>query len=275
MEGKEDITQQRKANMAKSFKIAAWGAAFCVVASVLDIIMAVKENDSLATPGTLLLILGFIVWGAGMIGAGTNLCNMGHQETGVRTAGGALIFAAIINIIVMVGVKQDVLMEGTMGYVWCGLLILGPGIFYLSLKQEKEKEDKFFDTAAMGMGMVVIVTIVLFAALKIAIHAAGGGGVSIHNVGGYLIEERSSMSALGLWILKHYKIILIVGSSLSTIGYLMGFGSMCTYSDFIKDLKEEKAKKEAQELINEVVADYKDRKAAENKENKETNDKQE
>lgn len=81
--------------------------------------------------------------------------------------------------------------------------------------------------------------------------------------GEYIEVSYSKGFTVGKWIAENYKLVMIVLSSVSTLGYLMAFGSMYSHNDFINDLKEEKAEEEVKELINEVVSDYKSKKAAE------------
>lgn len=254
---------EAKIMLGKSFKIAAFGAAICVISSIFDIIMAVKETDSLTTVSEVSMIIGLIIWGVGLIGAGNTLCRMGHLETGVRSAGGALILWAIISIVSLFVIKEDTDPVSAKALIWDGLWLLGPAIFYFSLKQEKDKEDKFFDSAAMGIGMSAVCYILLVVAIVLAMGAMEGHGVSMRTHGDYFEVSYSKGFAVGKWVAEHYKLVGIILTSVSTLGYLVAFGSMCTHNDFINDLKEEKAEEEVKELINEVVADYKSKKAAE------------
>ncbi|RXE71522.1 hypothetical protein ED352_04825 [Muribaculaceae bacterium Isolate-002 (NCI)] len=254
---------EAKTMLGKSFKIAAIGAAICLISSIFDIIMSVKETDSLTTLSEVSMIIGLILWGIGLIGAGNTLCRMGHLETGVRSAGGALILWAIISIVSMFVIKEDTDPVSAKFLIWEGLWLIGPAIFYFSLKQEKNKEDKFFDTAAMGIGTAAVCEILLVAAILLAMSAMEGHGVSMKSRGEYIEVSYSKGFAVGKWIAENYKFVTIVLSSVSTLGYLMAFGSMCSHNDFINDLKEEKAEEEVKELINEVVSDYKSKKAAE------------
>lgn len=257
---------EAKAILGKSFKVAALGAAICVISSIFDIIMSVKETDSFLTISEITMILGLVIWGAALIGAGNTLCRMGHLETGVTTAGGALIFWAIISIISMFVIKEDADPVSAKSLIWEGLWLIGPGIFYLSLKQDKDKEDKFFDTAAIGVGIAAVCNILFVAAIVLAIGAAEGHGVSMRSTGNYIQVSYSKSFTIGEWVIENFKLVSIVLSSVSTLGYLLAFGSMCTHNDFINDLKEEKAEKETKELLNEVISSYKSKKAAETQE---------
>lgn len=255
---------EAKAQMGKSFKIAGWGAVLCVASSALDIIGAVKETDSLTNLGVIALIIGLFIWGIGLVSAGNLLCNAGHKETGVISAGGALIFWAIIEAIVLIFVKDEVFIKmGAMAYVWTALSLIGPAIFYFALKQDKEKEDKFFDSAAIGVGIVAICTVVMFVAVLLIMHAASGKGVSVHETSMYTMVQYDKGASIGIWIAEHFKIISIVLASASTLGYVVACGSMFSYNDFLKDIKEEKIQEEKQELLNEVINDYKNNKSAE------------
>lgn len=261
MEEKLENSTDAKELMCKSFKVAVWGAAICVVSSILDIISAVKESDSLETPATLILILGLLVWGIGLAGAGNKLTSTGHTSTGVTSAGGALIFWALVELTMLLFLDEDAILSGGAKFwIFFALELIGPAIFYLSLKQEKNKEDKFFDTAATGIGAVAICYIVTAAALLIVFYTMKGGGMSQRTMGSYVVVEYSKGAGLGFWIAEHYKLVMIVISSVTTIGFLMAFGSMCTYDDFLKDLKEEKDKKDDEKLVKEVIKEYKEKK---------------
>ncbi|MDE6757510.1 MAG: hypothetical protein K2J66_10300, partial [Muribaculaceae bacterium] len=53
---------EAKTMLGKSFKIAAIGAAICLISSIFDIIMSVKETDSLTTLSEVSMIIGLILW---------------------------------------------------------------------------------------------------------------------------------------------------------------------------------------------------------------------
>lgn len=260
---------EAKTMLGKSFKIAAIGAAICLIGSIFDVIMFVKETVSLMTLSEVSMIIGLIIWGIGLIGAGNTLCRMGHLETGVRSAGGALILWAIIAIVSMFVIKEDSDPVSAKCLICEGLWLIGPAIFFFSLKHEKNKEDKFFDTAAMGIGTAAVCQLLLVVAIALVMSAMEGHGVSMNSTGDYIEVSYSKGFTVGKWVAENFKLVTIVLSSASAFGHLMAFGSMCSHNDFINDLKEKKAEDEVKELINEVVSDYKSKKAAETANSKE------
>lgn len=255
----ETITTQKdyREILGTSFKIAAAGAAVCLISACIDIYAAVKEVDSLDSITTWLTIIGLSICGGALVNAGNKVCNLGHKETGVVSTGGALIFYGLILLIERLFVKEESLIDGTMSYIWAGLEVLGPAIAYFALKQEKDKEDKYFDTLGMGMGAVAIAIILTFAAIKLALYASHGGGLSVHSSGYYVSYEYNRSASIGMWVLTHFKLVSIILTSLTALGMLLTFGSICTYSDFIKDIKADEDEAKKQEEIAEMAADYK------------------
>lgn len=242
--------------LSKSFKIAILGSGICLISALLDVLGAIKETDSFDDISLLVGLVGLIVWGAGFIQAGNKVCRLGHKETGVTTTGGALIFWAIVLVAEELFLSEESYVEGTAGYIWTGLEVLPAAIIYFSLKQEGNKEDKYFDTTGMGMGVIAVVTILFFAAMKIGMHAAMGDGISIHHSGDYIYMEQSKMSAIGVWVVENYKLVTIIGTSVISFGYLLCFCSMCSYNDFIKDIEDDKAEADIKQTLAEMSAEY-------------------
>jgi len=243
--------------LSQSFKVAAIAAGILFLCEVINIFALVKETDSFEGITTWFGIACLFVWGGALVKAGNKICDMGHKETGVISAGGALIFWAIVLIAEELFAKEESFIEGAMGYVWTILELLGPAIVYFSFKQEDNKEDKYFDTAGWGMGAVAISIIIFFAAFKIMLYSLDGGGISMHAAGDYVVIEQSKIGSIGVWIAKHFKMVCIICTSVSALGILLAFGSMCSYKGFINDLVEEEEEAATQANIAAMAAEYK------------------
>lgn len=262
----DNIKEANAAYLKTAFTIAIAGAIITLISAGLDLLDVIKEKDGANNLSTWLGIIGYAAWGVGLARAGAKITSMGHKETGITTAGGALIFGAIILICFKLFAKEETYLNGAMGYVWTGLMILGPGIFYLSLKQEKDKEDKYFDSAAIGMGIVIITTILLFAAWKIAASVGEGHGIKYTSNAYYEAVEISPVARVGLWILKNSKLVMIIATAATTLGYFISLCSMCCYKTVIAELNADKREADRKavrdaitdEIIEERMAKEKD-----------------
>ncbi|MDE5608304.1 MAG: hypothetical protein K2I64_05170 [Muribaculaceae bacterium] len=241
--------------LSKSFKIAAFGAGLCTVSAVFDLVIYLADLYEMDFIITWLGIVGLLVFGGGLVSAGQKLCDLGHNETGVTSAGGGLIFAGIIGAIMEFFVNDDWMYEGTSSYIWMGLSLFGFVIAYYALKQADDKEDKFFGTASIGFGLIIIVNIILFAALKLILNY--GDDLLFRNPNAFL--------KILIWISEHINTVMIVSGSLIILGNMMCWISIGSYSDFMKEIVEEKRAAEKEEikenLINEALAEYKERHA--------------
>ena len=244
--------------LSKSFKIAAIGAGLCTLAAAYDLVAYLADiEEEMGFIMNWLNVIGLFIFGGGMVSAGQKLCELGHKETGVTSAGGGLIFAGIIEAIIELFVSEDSLMFGTSSYVWMGLSILGLVIAYYSLKQGEDKDDKFFSTAACGFGIIIVSQIILFAALKLII--SYGDEVFFRNPNLFI--------KIAIWISEHYRTVMIVYFSIIILGNLLCWLSVGSYTDFLKDVVQEKRDEKREELkeklINEALSEYKRRKAEE------------
>lgn len=203
---KKAFSQEDQAAMTKSFRVAAWGIFVVLAIAGYEVYLAFKGDfSSDSTVASVVEVIGFFIWGGGMIAAGNILCKTGHNETGVTSAGGAMIFNGLVLVASLLFMSDN--MTGATPYIWGVLMLIGPGIFYLSLKQdEKKKEDKGFGIASMGMGMVSISIIVYFAAIIIAQHQLKSTG-NIEVIGDYYMVSHGTN--IGMFVTKNIKTILI------------------------------------------------------------------
>lgn len=236
-----------------AFTIAIVGAVITLFSAGLDLFDAIKDKDNDNLLAIWLGIAGYAVWGVGLARAGAKITSIGHKETGITTAGGALIFGAIMLICIELFSEEKDFVKGAMGYVWTGLMILGPAIFYFSLKQEDDKEDKYFDSAAIGMGIVAITTILLFAAIKIAMAVAEGHGIKYTSNEYFEAVEISPVARVGMWIIENYKLVLIIATSATTLGYFVSLCSMCSYKTVIAELEEDKKDAEREKMRDTII----------------------
>lgn len=249
----DNIKEENAAYLKTAFTIAIVGAIITLISAGLDLLDVIKEKDGANNLSTWLGIIGYIVWGVGLARAGAKITSMGHKETGITSAGGALIFGAIILICFKLFAKEETYLNGAMGYVWTGLMLLGPAIFYFSLKQEKDKEDKYFDSAGMGMGIVILTTILLFAAWKIAASVGEGHGIKYTSNEYFKAVEISPVARVGLWILKNYKLVMIIATAAITLGYFISLCSMCCYKTVIEELNADKKQAEREAIRDSIV----------------------
>lgn len=250
----------KNSNIGNFFGVAMIGSLICLFSGVIDIIMAVQESDDLAKYSDLCLTLGAAVWAIGLIGAGNVLCENGHKETGVVTAGGALMFWSFAQVLYMIFVDPDDYdFKSVSFYLWEAFLLLGPVIFYLALKQEKDHEDKFLGAASMGMGFTIICNLIIIGILLLEMWVAEGNGVEVRSAGGYVVVAESRGVVIAEWIAENYKVVSIIISSIYSFGLLMCFFSMVMYKDFLEELDEERDLEEKAQLIEDILEDYNQR----------------
>lgn len=254
------MDNNKEANAAylkTAFTIAIAGAIITLISAGLDLLDVIKEKESANALATWFGIIGYATWGVGLARAGSKITTMGHKETGITTAGGSLIFGAIILICFELFANEETYLNGAMGYVWTGLMVLGPTIFYFSLKQEKDKEDKYFDSAGIGMGIVIITTILVFAAWKIAASVGEGNGIKYTSNAYFEAVEISPVARIGLWIIEHQKLVLTIAGGAIALGYFISLCSMCCYKTVIEELNQDKrnAEREAAKdsIIDEII----------------------
>lgn len=249
-------------SIGNSFKIAIAGAVICTISSILDILTAVKETNSFEIYSSWLLIVGALVWGIGLIGAGNKICKTGHTETGVVSAGGAMIFWAIALIAYQLFADENSMGHKDVSlYVWLAVTLLGPVIFYFSLKQDEDKEDHFLGWAAFGMGAVILSELLAVGIIWLLNWTADGGGVTYHHAGDYTIVTQSSYSVLGEWIAENFKLVIIILASLSTLGYILCLGCMANYKGFVDELQEVERQVEREKLVDELLKKHETEKA--------------
>lgn len=226
-----------KTKLSRYFNIAAVGSLICLLSSILDIILVFNESDRLYLLSDISIIIGALIWGYGLIGAGQGLYKAGYKETGVISAGGALIFWVVTLILFLIVVDQDnIEFDKLSFYIWYALTIIGPAIFYFSLKKEEGQEDKFFGMASNGMGIVIICDLILIGIILLGLWMADGGGVSVSTSGNFTIIHENKYHALGKWIFENYTLVMTILGIVTSLGYLLCTISMATYRDAIADL---------------------------------------
>lgn len=249
--------EELKLAIGKYFKVAIFGALICTVSSVLDIIMVSTDNETLSVLNDWFLIVGAIVWGAGLIGAGNIICKIGHAETGVVSAGGAMIFWALALIIYQIFAEtENIDFRGTSFYVWTAITLIGPVIFYFALKQDEDNEDHFLGWAAYGMGAVILSELLFVGVILLLIWTSDGGGITYHHYKDYTIVEQSKYSVMGEWIGEHFKLVSIILTSVTTFGFILCLGCMANYKDFVDELQEIEKQKEKEKLIDGLLEKY-------------------
>ena len=253
-----------KTTIGKYFKVAIIGALICTISSIIDIVMVSTASETLSALSDWILILGAIVWGIGLIGAGNLICKTGHTETGVVSAGGAMILWAIALIVYQIFADEEHMSyDGVSFYVWTAVTLLGPVIFYFSLKQDEDNEDHFLGWAAFGMGAVILSELLFIGVILLIIWTSSGAGTSIHNYGEYIVVEESKYSALGSWLLENFKLVSIILASVTTLGFVLALGCMANYKDFVDELEEIEKQEQKEKLIDELLEKYESEKAKE------------
>ena len=244
--------------IGKNLKIVVIGIILCLASSGLNIWMVVKENFNYESLIDDLLILGVIIWGIQFIAIGKKLCKAGYTQTGVVTAGGALILWAITLIIYELFGDEDLMAPDTLSfYVWNAILLLGPAIFYFSLKQnEDDDDDIFMGMASYGMGAVVLSTLLLIGCIILVFVTDSGIGISVKSYGDLTVVEKSYYSLLAEWIVENFKGVTIALISLEALGYLLCLCSLVGLNDFVRDLQDYEEQEKKEKLMNELLNNY-------------------
>ena len=228
------------------FRISSWGSVLCIGGEVLNLLTIITENEDLAGIGWFLLLAGLLVWGVGMICAGTVLCNTGHKETGVRTAGGALIFWALAAFIYGMVSDGEPDFSDMSYYIWQLIILIGPGVFYVYLRRE-EDDEKFLDMAGFGIGMVATVELVMLAIWAVL----------------YNIFNIDAFDDLQYWLEDNLRTILIILVSAQILGFVLAFGNMCNNKEFVEEIEESDMEEEDRRLMKKLLKEYKEKNEAE------------
>lgn len=233
-----------KSNIGKGFQIAIAGFSLCLLSFIVDIVGVAVEADSDGWElfSVFIMIAGTVVGGIGLIKSGRLLCRAGFKETGIVSAGGALIFWALSMVIIQFFADENYYdISKASLYIWTVLYLFGPLIFCFSLKQEKENEDKFFGLASNGMGMVMASEIIMIVALLIMTYAENELGVSVSSNkftsdSFIYVERHNKYQVIGDWMIEHAKFVMILIEAIGVFGIIMCLTSFASYKNALKDL---------------------------------------
>lgn len=251
-----------KEELKKSFRIATIGAAVCAFSFIIFLILFLGSSDSDVDFLDWFRIIGLFVLGGGLVSAGSKLCAMGHKETGVTSAGGGMILAGVVQAVLLLFVSEESQAIGTSSYICAALNLLGFVIGYYALKQDGKKEDKFFDMAAYGFGIIAGVNIIFFVLVKLMVNVDPDPEIMINNDYIVAYKEPGLTTKIAIWTAEHLKLVISVYFGAIALGYLLMCVSFGNYSDFIKDIKEEEKEEEKEKVIDEALAEYKKRHSA-------------
>lgn len=255
---KENTTEilDYKSILKNSFITAIIGAGLCLVSIILTIFFNIKgiENYDNLTQWT--AIIGFIVWGIGMLMVGGKSNDIGYENEDASEYGMLIIMQGIILGIIFFFASKESYVEGIMGYIWIILEILFPCLMFVKFQDEEEgkSREKNFEGIGIGMGLAAIAVILMFLSIKIPVWTVGDSVVELStNRYGEVYMKANKFAIVGKFIMHNFNLITTIFLILKGLGYLISFCSTCGITDYTTNVRRYLKKKDSSTLNNETI----------------------